>query len=90
MNLEYQHYKATVNRGKISPDTTDNDFYKKLVEEFSEAKTEFILHKFGHKSNLKQELMDLSCVIRNYYIFNGWDYEEELKRNINHQINRHD
>lgn len=78
--LFQKHYEAIKKRGKINENTTNVDFIEKLMEEV----TEWIIDPSP------QEAMDIICVMSNWLQENNYDIEDELRINLNFQLNRND
>ena len=79
------NYKATVDRGLITPKTSIDEFLLKIDEELAEFKHEVLN---GTDTMLNEELADIILVFlamaKHYTI----DIEEELKKKIRKNLNR--
>jgi len=79
------NYKATVDRGLITPKTGIDDFLNKIDEELAEFKHE-VLH--GTDAMLNEELADIILVFLAMAKHFNIDIEEELKNKIRINLKR--
>ena len=75
MELFERNYKAVVNRGLIKKDTTDFQFYSKLIEESKEVFAEMVKQ---NKEGVNEEVADCLVVCANWLIFRGVKIDEML------------
>lgn len=68
MYIFERNYKAVVNRGLITPKTTDTDFHVKLTEEVEEV-AEAIIN--DDAKAIDEEIADCLVVCSNWLIFRG-------------------
>lgn len=78
MEVFKENYDTTVNRGLITPYTTDLEFANKLKEEVFEWEMELI-HPIPSKRRKLLEAGDIITVMASWIIHKGFDPEKILK-----------
>jgi NTP pyrophosphatase (non-canonical NTP hydrolase) len=76
------NYKSIVDRGLITPSTTDLDFFNKLIEEVDEVYTA------KTNDDLKEEMADVILTTLNWAHHKGFDIEKELQKKIDKNFQR--
>lgn len=89
-NLFKQHYNAIEKRGKITPETTIDDFIMKMYEEIDELSDYTGIGCKELSSDAVMEVIDVMAVCGNLLQHMGYDVEVEFKKNIEKQLNRTD
>jgi phosphoribosyl-ATP pyrophosphohydrolase len=74
-SLFERNFKAVVNRGLITPETQDIEFYEKAVEEIDE------IFSAKSKDHVNEEIADLLIVCANWLHHRGVNLEEILTHN---------
>lgn len=76
-----RNYNAVFNRGLITQNTKDSDFYKKAKEELIEVFHEIMKPKsMINHDKVNEEIADLLNVCSNWLKFRGADLESELTK----------
>ena len=88
-DLIKRNYDATVRRGQISSKTTNDDFYKKLLEEVGEVKESMSrTHKEFPLDEMEVIDIILVCATRLHTL--GFNVEKLLKEKVVFNENRED
>jgi len=88
MDILKQNYDAVVNRGLITPVTTDRDFCRKADEELAEVHQALYRLEMDKDHNLDEEITDLLNVCSNWLQHRGLNPITELEKCLIKNQNR--